>query len=205
MLGHLNIGVAHHALNGLHIHPQGLELGDIGVAAAMGCEGPDAYSGHGSLKVAAEMGGVKGLAGYAAIPEKLPRLISEKQNAGADALWNGNIPDAVGGLRRANAGLALDQIDGLANVDARAVRLNVLGLQRQNLLRPHSCCQHEADGVAHPILGQLGHEDLDFLGGKGLPPFRWAFGAKLVGKANRIFANQVIGLGLMEDLIKHGG
>ncbi len=118
MLGHFDVGVAHHALNGLHVHAQGLELGDIGVAAAVGCERTDAHSGHGSLKIAAEMGGVKGLAGHAAVPEKLPRLFPQKQDAGADALRDGDVPEAVGGFRRADAGLAFDQIDGLANVDA---------------------------------------------------------------------------------------
>ena len=35
MLGHFNVGVAHHALNRLHVHAQRLELGNVGMAAAM--------------------------------------------------------------------------------------------------------------------------------------------------------------------------
>ena len=51
MLGHFNVGVAYHTLNGLHIHAQGLELGDIGVAAAVGREQTDAGNPKQSVAV----------------------------------------------------------------------------------------------------------------------------------------------------------
>ncbi len=44
MRGHFHVGVAHHALNRFHIHAQGLELRNIGVAAAMGRQHTD--TGH---------------------------------------------------------------------------------------------------------------------------------------------------------------
>ncbi len=41
MLGHFNVGVPDEALDNLHIHAKGLELGDKGVTAAMGRQQTD--------------------------------------------------------------------------------------------------------------------------------------------------------------------
>lgn len=89
-------------------------------------------------------------------------------------------------------------------MDAGAIRLYVLRLQRKNLLCPHACCQHEADRMAHFIMGQFCHKPLNLLLGKCFPPLCRAFGFHLFRKTHRVLANQIIGLGLLHDLIEHG-
>lgn len=190
VLGHLYVCMAHHALNGLHVHAKGLELGDVGVAAAMGREHPHAlHRSYDTLKVAAKVAGIERLAGYVAVPFKPPCLLPEKYGTGTKVGRYGHVAYAGGGFGRADSGSTLDEIDSLADMNAGTVRFDVLGLLRQHFLGAHTRCQHEPYGMAHPIDGQVLHQQLDFLLRERLLALDRPFGLHLVGKSDGVLVD----------------
>lgn len=205
MLGHFNVGMSHDTLNCFHVYTHSLELGNIGVAATMGRQYPHAihFRERGPEPVP-ETTGVDRLARNKAVLHEMSGPFPEKHGARADIGWHGHVPDAGGRLGLSDARPVLYHVDRLSDMNAGAVRLYVLRLQRKNLLCPHTRCRHKADRMAHFIMGQFRHKPLDLLLGKCLPPLHRTFGFHLLRKTDGIFSDKVISLSFLHDLVEHG-
>ena len=195
--------MAHDALDGGEIHAQGLHLAHVGVAAAVRRQYPDApHLLQSLLEIAAEGLGIDDLTGLP-FPEVSTRLFPQEPDAVPHVLRHRDVPVAVPGFGRPDLCRALVHVDGLADLDERPVLGYVLRLQGQQLLGAHTRPQQQPDAPADPVLRELCHEGAHFLGGEGLLGlFRPAL-AELFREGHRVFADQVVGLGLVEDLEQH--
>ena len=73
VLGHVDVGVADDTLNGGKINTQRLQLADIGVPTAVGCQDTYPFNfTNGSLELVPEVGWVTGLIFFACLPDKGP-------------------------------------------------------------------------------------------------------------------------------------
>ena len=131
MLGHVDICVAHNALNRGQIHSQSLHLAHIGVAAGMRRQHPNIGDAiQICLEGIAEIRWITGLPYLPHLPDKSAGGIPEIHSAAPDVLRNRHIPDAVSGLGHSDMGRTLDQIHRLTDVDVGAVRRDVPGQKR---------------------------------------------------------------------------
>ena len=174
------------------------------MAAAMGRQ--HTHTGHFEQCVPIlipKVAGVDGLSGNRAFPHEFSGLFPEKYSAGLDVGRHRYVPDAGGTLGRADVWFALHHVYRLPDVNTGTVRLDVLGFQGEDFLCPHSRCQHEPDRVPRPVLGQALHQLLHFLLGECLLTLHRPLCFHLLRKADGIFTDEVIGLGLVHDLIEH--
>ena len=139
VLGHVHFGVSSEGLYRLHGDALGLQLADEGVPAGVRRERPDAMDGLQRFgKLVAEMRRVAGLVHAPARPEIGRAVLAQMCDHAAVGLGYRHIPDAAGALRAAYEYCALDLLHRLADMYARAVGLDVLGLKRKQLLGAHA-------------------------------------------------------------------
>lgn len=153
MLGHVDIRMAHNALNRGQIHSQRLHLADVCVSAGMRRQHPNVGNAiQIRLEGIAKIRWVAGLPHLPYLPDKPAGGIPEIHSTVPDVFRNRHIPDAVSGLGHSDMGRALNQIHRLTDVDVGAVRRDVPGFQRKDLLHPHPGCQHQSDAPAHSVI-----------------------------------------------------
>lgn len=139
VLGHVHFGVSSEGLYRLHGDALGLQLADKGVPAGVRCERPDARDRLQRFgKLVAEMRRVAGLVHAPARPEIGRAVLAQTCDHAAVGLGYRHIADAAGALRVAYEHRALDLLHRLPDMYARAVGLNVPGLQRKQLLGAHA-------------------------------------------------------------------
>lgn len=203
VLRHVHVRVAHDALDRCQVHPQRLHLAYVGVAAAVRRQNPDAaHLLQSLLEVAAEGLGIDDLAGFA-FPEVCTRLFPQEPDAVPHVLRYRDVPIAVPGFGGADLRRTLVHVDGLPDLDERPVLGHVLRFQGQQLLGAHARAQQQPDAPADPVLREFCHEGAHFLGGEGLYGLFRPASAEYVHEGHRVLADQVVGLGLVEDLVEH--
>ena len=73
VLGHVDVGMADDTLDGGKINAQCLQLADVSVPAAVGCQNPYPFNfTNGSLELVPEVGWVTRLIFFACLPDKGP-------------------------------------------------------------------------------------------------------------------------------------
>ena len=114
-----------------------------------------------------------------------------------------HITDSAGALSAAYEYRALDLFHRLADMYARAVRLNVPGLQRKQLLRAHTREEQQPYAVARLVVRQVLEQLSDFFRCEGV---LFAFPGRvprLVSELDRVLEDEVVRLGLAHDLKHH--
>lgn len=135
VLRHVHLGVPGEGLYRLHGDALGLQLADKGVPAGVRRERPDARDGFQRFgKLVAEMRRVAGLVHAPARPEIGRAVLAQTCGHAAIGLGYRHVTDTAGALRAADEHRALDLLHRLADMYARAVGLDVPGLQRKQLL-----------------------------------------------------------------------
>ena len=169
VLGHVHLGVPGKGLDGLHGDALGLQLADKGVPAGVRRERPDARDRLQRFgKLVAEMRRVAGLVHAFAGPEIGLAVLAQTRDHAAVGLGYRYIPYAAGALRAAYEHRALDLLHRLPDMYARAVGLNVTGLQREQLLRAHTREEQQPDAVAGLVVRQVLEQLLDFFRCEGV-------------------------------------
>lgn len=204
MLRHAHIGMSHNALDGREVYAQRLHLADIGMSAAVRCKQPHLRDGLQCFsELIPEVGGIAGLIYFAGFPDILPVRLPQCHRAVPQTFRNGYVPVTITGLRNTDGGCSFLHVDGLFDMDDRAIRFDVSWFQCKQLLRTHSRSKHQSDAEADAVVWQPFHEDGDFLRSKGILPLHRFAVAHLFCETYRIFTDEVIGLGLVHDLIHH--
>ena len=169
VLRHVHLGVPGEGLYRLHGDALGLQLADKGVPAGVRRERPDARDGFQRFgKLVAEMRRVAGLAHAPARPEIGRAVLAQAGHHAAVCLRYRYIPDAAGALRAAYEHRALDLLHRLADMYARAVGLDVPGLQRKQLLRAHTREEQQPYAVARLVVRQVLEQLPDFFRCEGV-------------------------------------
>lgn len=169
VLGHIHLGVSSEGLYRLHGDALGLQLADEGVPAGVRRERPDARDRLQRFgKLVAEMRRVAGLVHAPARPEIGRAVLAQAGHHAAESLGYRHIPDAAGALRAAYEHRALDLLHRLPDMYARAVRLDVPGLQREQLLRAHTREEQQSDAVARLVVRQKFEQFPDFFRCEGV-------------------------------------
>lgn len=204
VLRHADIGVSNDTLDGSQVHPQRLHLADIGVSAAVWRQ--EGYFGNGLqslFELVTEMSRITRAVFLSYFPDKPLIRVPQGNRAVAQAFRYRDAPVTVAGLGRPYNTGALVHVDGLLNADDRAIRFDMPGFQGQNLLGTHSCSKHQADAESHAVLRQFFHEDCYLFRGKGILPFDGLPVAHLLCETNGILSDEIVGFGLVHDLIHH--
>ena len=171
VLRHAHIGMSHDALDGSQVHTKRLHLADIGVSAAVRCKQPHLRDGLQCLtELIPEVGGIAGLIYLAGFPDVLPARLSQRHRAVAQAFRYRDVPVTVAGLGNTDGGCSFLHVDGLFDMDDRAIRFDVSWFQGKQLLRTHSCSKHQADAESHTVLRQLFHKDGNLFRGESILP-----------------------------------
>lgn len=169
VLGHVHFGVSSEGLYRLHGDALGLQLADKGVPAGVRRERPDAMDGLQRFgKLVAEMRRVAGLVHAPARPEIGRAVLAQTCDHAAIGLGYRHIPDAAGALRIADEHRALDLLHRLPDMYARAVGLDVPGLQREQLLRAHTREEQQPDAVARLVVWKALEQLPDFFRCEGV-------------------------------------
>lgn len=169
MLCHVHLGVPGERLDSLHGDTLGLQLTDEGVPAGVRRERPDArYRLYRGGEFVAEMRRVAGLVHAPARPEIGLAVLAQAGHHAAVGLGYRYIPYAAGALRAAYEHRALDLLHRLADMYARAVGLNVTGLQREQLLRAHPREEQQPYAVARLVVRQVLEQLSDFFRCEGV-------------------------------------
>jgi hypothetical protein len=155
VLRHVHFSVPGEGLYRFHGDALGLQLTDEGVPAGVWCERSDArdrlYRGG---EFVAEMRRVAGLAHAFAGPEIGRAVLAQTRDHVAVGFGYRHITDTAGALSAAYEYRALDLFHRLADMYARAVGLDVLGLKRKQLLGAHAREQQQPDAVAGLVVRQ---------------------------------------------------
>lgn len=169
VLCHVHFGVPGKGLYRLHGDALGLQLAYEGVPAGVRRERSDArdrlYRGG---EFVAEMRRVAGLVHAPARPEIGRAVLAQAGHHAAVGLGYRHIADAAGALRLAYEHRALDLLHRLADMYARAVGLDVLGLKRKQLLGAHAREEQQPDAVARLVVRQVLEQLADFFRCEGV-------------------------------------
>ena len=204
VLRHAHISMSNDTLDGSQVHSQRLHLADIGMSAAVRCKQPYLRDGLQCFtELIPEVGGIAGLIYLAGFPDVLPIRLSQCHRAVPQTFGNRDVPVTVAGLGNTDGGCSFLHVDGLFDMDDRAIRFDVSWFQGKQLLRTHSCSKHQSDAEADAVFRQPFHEDGDFLRSKGILPLHRFAVAHLFCEAYRVLADEIVGLGLVHDLIHH--
>lgn len=204
VLRHVHLGVPGEGLDGLHGDALGLQLADEGVPAGVRSERPDARDGlYRFGKLVAEMRRVAGLVNAPARPQIGRAVLAQAGHHAAESLGYRHIPDAAGALRAAYEHRALDLLHRLPDMYARAVRLDVPGLQREQLLRAHTREEQQSDAVARLVVRQVLEQLPDFFRCEGVLFAFLRRVPRLVRELHRVLEDKVVCLGLAHDLEHH--
>lgn len=158
VLGHVDVGMADDALDGGKINAQSLKLTDVGMSAAVGRQDTHALDFTDcSLEFVPEVGRIAGLIFFAYLPDKGSVSVPQPHRAPAQVGRYRYIPVAVPGLGLSHGSCALDHVDGLTDVNDRAVLGNVSGLQGQKLLGSHTGTKQQPDAKPDPVLREIFH------------------------------------------------
>ena len=204
VLGHVHLGVPGEGLNRLHRHALGLQLAYEGVPAGVRSERPDARDGlYRFGKLVAEMRRVAGLVNAPARPQIGRAVLAQAGHHAAVGLGYRHIPDAAGALRAAYEHRALDLLHRLPDMYARAVRLDVPGLQREQLLGTHPREEQQPYAVARLVMRQVLEQLSDFFRCEGVLFAFLRRVPRLVRELDRVLEDEVVRLGLAHDLKHH--
>ena len=77
------------------------------------------------------------------------------------------------------------------------------GFQGKNLLSAHSGSKHQSDAETHTVFRQFFHEDRYLFRGEGILPLDGFPVAHLLCEANWVLSDEIVGFGLVHDLIHH--
>lgn len=204
VLRHADIGMSHDALDGSQVHTQRLHLADIGMSAAV--RGQERHFGNGLqsfFELVTEMSRIARAVFLSDFPDKLLIRVPQGYRTVSQAFRYRDAPVTVAGLGRAYNTGALVHVDCLLNADDRSIRFDMSGFQSQNLLCAHSGSKHQSDAETHTVFRQLFHEDRYLFRGKGILPFDWFPIAHLLCETNGILADEIVGFGLVHDLVHH--
>ena len=172
VLRHADIGVSHDTLDGSQVHTQRLHLADIGMPAAVRRQ--EGYFGNGLqsfFELVTEMSGIARAVFLSYFPDKLLIRVPQGNCAVAQAFRYRDVPVTVAGLGNTDGGCSFLHVDGLFDMDDRAIRFDVARLQCKQLLRTHSGSKHQPDAETDAVFRQFFHEDRYLLRGKGVLPF----------------------------------
>lgn len=204
VLRHVHFGVPGEGLYRLHGDALGLQLADEGVPAGVRRERPDARDGlYRFGKLVAEMRRVAGLVHAPARPEIGRAVLAQTRDHAAICLGYRHIPDAAGALRLADEHRALDLLHRLPDMYARAVGLDVPGLQRKQLLRAHTREEQQPYAVARLVVCQKLEQLPDFFRCEGVLFALLRRVPRLVRELDRVLEDEVVCLSLAHDLEHH--
>lgn len=204
VLRHVHLGVSSEGLYRLHGDALGLQLADEGVPAGVRRERPDARDRlYRFGEFVAEMRRVAGLVHAPARPEIGRAVLAQTRDHAAVGFGYRHIPDAAGALRAAYEHRALDLLHRLPDMYARAVRLDVPGLQREQLLRAHTREEQQSDAVARLVVRQVLEQLPDFFRCEGVLFAFLRRVPRLVRELHRVLEDKVVCLGLAHDLEHH--
>lgn len=140
VLRHVHLGVPGEGLNRLHRHALSLKLAHEGVPAGVRRERPYARDGLQRFgELVAEMRRVAGLVARPGCPEIRRAVCTQVLHHIAVLLRYRYVAHTRRALCRADEHCSLYLFNRLTDVDARAVGFNVSCLERQQLLRAHTC------------------------------------------------------------------
>lgn len=169
VLRHVHLGVSSEGLDGLHGDALGLQLAYEGVPAGVRRERPDARDGlYRGGEFVAEMRRVAGLVHAPARPEIGRAALAQTCGHAAIGLGYRHVTDTAGALRAADEHRALDLLHRLADMYARAVGLDVPGLQREQLLGTHPREEQQPYAVARLVVRQVLEQLSDFFRCEGV-------------------------------------
>lgn len=204
VLGHVHFCVSSEGQYRLHGDALGLQLADEGVPAGVRRERPDArYRLYRGGEFVAEMRRVAGLVHAPARPEIGRAVLAQTRDHVAVGLGYRHITDTAGALSAAYEYRALDLFHRLADMYARAVGLDVPGLQRKQLLRAHPREEQQPYAVARLVVRQVLEQLSDFFRCEGVLFAFLRRVPRLVRELDRVLEYEVICLGLAHDLEHH--
>ena len=204
VLRHTDIGVSYDTLDGREVYAQRLHLADIGMSAAVRRQERDFGNAlQCFLELVTEVSWITWAVFLSDFPDKLLIRVPQFNCAVAQAFRYRDAPVTVAGLGCTHNTGSLVHVDCLLNADDRAIRFDMPGFQGQNLLGAHSGSKHQSDAETHTVFRQLFHENRYLLRGEGVLPFDGFPIAHLLCEANGILADEIVGFGLVHDLIHH--
>lgn len=171
VLRHADIGVSHDTLYSREINTQRLHLADIGMSAAVWRQESHLRDGLQSFsELITKVSGVTGLIHLTGFPDILPIRLPQCHCAVPQTFRYRDVPVTVAGLGNTDGGCSFLHVDGLFDMDDRAIRFDVSWFQGKQLLRTHSCSKHQADAESHTVLRQLFHKDGNLFRGESILP-----------------------------------